>query len=174
MSLRERKGAKQREKTHREGWGIPFDFDRGNKSSQLWSGPSKRGQVTLILIICKFKVLPAHSNLSDLVANRPMAIDRDLNVPWMLVKCLALAESWFFTSQQAFWRWLDTVAVHTAAAANIIWLNYGPNVITHTHFQSCFKAHAFPECLPFIHFEKLVHFGTMVQCVIELRSARQR
>lgn len=84
----------------REGWGIPFGFDRRNKSSQLWSGPSKRGQVTLI--ICKFKVFPAHPNQPDLVANRPMASDRDLNVPWMLVKHLAQAESGSFTSQQAF------------------------------------------------------------------------
>lgn len=67
--------------------GILFGFDRRNKSSQLWAGPSKWGQVNLI--IPKFKVLPAHPSQSGFDASRLTANDGDLNVPRKLVKCLA-------------------------------------------------------------------------------------
>lgn len=74
-------------------WGHPFCSDRRNKSLQLWAGPSKWGQVSLI--IPKFKVFPAHLSQPGLDANRSMANDKDLNVPSMLVKYLEQEESSF-------------------------------------------------------------------------------
>lgn len=100
MSGRE-KVEKQREtKCRGSAEGIPFGFDRRNKSLQLWAGPCKWGQVTLI--IPKFKVFPAHLSQAGLVANRRMASDIDVNALWILVKRLAQAECCLFTSQQAF------------------------------------------------------------------------
>lgn len=71
MPERKKRGKNRETKCRGEAGGIPFGFDRRNKSSQLWVGPSKWGQVTLI--IPKFKVFPAHPSQPGLVANRPMA-----------------------------------------------------------------------------------------------------
>lgn len=69
--------------------GIPFVFDRRNKSSQLWVGAHKWGQVTLI--IPKFKVFPAHLSQTGCDASGPTANDSDLNVPQKPERYLAQA-----------------------------------------------------------------------------------
>lgn len=121
------------------GWGIPFGFDRRNKSSQLLSGPSKRGQVTLI--ICKFKVFPAHPNQPDLDANRPMASDRDLNVPWMLVKHFGTCRELVFHVPAG----ILTLTRYCGCSYCICCQRYsvGPNIVIQIHLQSCFKTRAF-------------------------------
>lgn len=71
ICVREKKGKNRETKCGGAAEGIPFGFDRRNKSSQLWAGPSKWGQVTLITP--EFKVFPAHPSQPGPVASRSMA-----------------------------------------------------------------------------------------------------